>query len=102
MSDKTNSDAKDVPISLLPDMRADPGMAPRLGVKRAPRLASGILMLEPELVPAAIGGDAHAQGFRHMPGSPGKDHLADLIQINDAHAMLETLVVQYQAATGQA
>lgn len=102
MSDKTNSDAKDVPISLLLNMRADPGMAPGLGVNRPPRPAGGVLMLEPELVPAAMVGNAEAQGFRQMPGSPDKDHLADLIQINDAHAMLETLVAQYQAATGRA
>jgi serine protease AprX len=64
---KKKSDTKDAPISLLLEMRADPGMAPSLGMNSAPELAGGALTLDPEFVPVAMGGDPEAQGFSDQP-----------------------------------
>lgn len=56
MSDKDRTRDKDGRISVMLEMRSDPGMSPSLGAAMAPELAGGALRLDPEFVPVPMGG----------------------------------------------
>ncbi|MFN3273081.1 MAG: hypothetical protein ACK41U_00250 [Paracoccus sp. (in: a-proteobacteria)] len=66
---KTQSAATQDQISLILEMRADPGMSPSLGMNALPELASGALTLDPEFLPVAMAGDPEVEGFASQPRS---------------------------------
>lgn len=67
MNDTTTPRDPEGRISVLLEMRAQPGMSPSLGQNEALSLAEGALQLDPEFVPVPMGGEAGAESFAAGP-----------------------------------